>query len=246
MTLAQRSLALFTLTLFSASAVRAQPPPPDDEESLIKRGNELRKHGHDEEALALFQRAYAQSHSPRAQAQVGLAEQALGRWPEAVDALESALATRDAWIEQRRMVLEGALRVAAPRVGRIALAGGIDGAQVQLDGAPAGTLPLSRPLAVAPGEHRVLVEQSGYQPFAGRAQLAAGQTLTLEVALAATPVALPASDKPRSRKALWIGLAAGGAAALAIGLGLGLGLRGKNFDQQATNSCRQPCMVVQF
>ena len=244
MMLTLRNLVTIVLALVLALPLQAQPH--DDEESLIKHGIELRKQSRDADALVLFQRAFAVAHSPRAQAQVGLAEQALARWPEAVQALETALATSDSWIEQHRVVLEGALGVARSHVGRIALAGGSDGAAVTLDGAPAGNLPLPRPLAVAPGEHRVLVAKAGSQPFAGRVTLAAGQSLTLEVALQAEPLPAPPPVE-RSRKALWIGLGVGAAAAIALGVGLGVGLgHGKNFATQATASCHAPCMVVSF
>src|SRR5690606_27678118 len=80
------------------------------EEALIERGLELRRERRDAEALALFQRAYERSRSPRALAQVALARQALGRWFEAERALMEALAAEDdPWIASRADLLRSAL-----------------------------------------------------------------------------------------------------------------------------------------
>ena len=50
---------------------------------LIRHGIELRKVHDDEGAAREFQKAYDQVHTPRAAGQLGLAEQALGRWEDA-------------------------------------------------------------------------------------------------------------------------------------------------------------------
>ncbi|HEX3697716.1 MAG TPA: tetratricopeptide repeat protein [Polyangia bacterium] len=50
-------------------------------DAAISKGVVLRRQGKDEEALEFFQRANKLAPSPRAKAQIGPAEQAIGRWP---------------------------------------------------------------------------------------------------------------------------------------------------------------------
>jgi hypothetical protein len=64
----------------STDAPSVDAPRSDDE--LIASGIALRKTGHDAEALAVFQRAYAARPSARAMAQAALAHQALTDWRE--------------------------------------------------------------------------------------------------------------------------------------------------------------------
>src|SRR5215510_2729336 len=49
-------------------------------ESLLAEGNALRRAGDDRAALTRFEEAWKRRPSARALAQMGLAEQALGRW----------------------------------------------------------------------------------------------------------------------------------------------------------------------
>jgi Flp pilus assembly protein TadD len=68
-------------------------------EDLIAHGIELRNTQRDHEALTVFQRATAEQRTPRAVAQLGLCEHALGMWVEAESHLQEALrATQDPWI----------------------------------------------------------------------------------------------------------------------------------------------------
>lgn len=66
--------ALFLLGASTASAQDAAV------ERAIDEGLALRQQSRDAEALAVFERAYAQHREPCLLAQVGFAEQALGRW----------------------------------------------------------------------------------------------------------------------------------------------------------------------
>ena len=65
-----------------------------DAAALIERGLILRQAQRDAEALALFEKAQALAPSPRGQAQVALAQQALGRWVLAERNLRAALAVQ--------------------------------------------------------------------------------------------------------------------------------------------------------
>ncbi len=252
------SRALTCLLLFSTVAA---PARADEEEDLIHRGNELRKKGRDAEALDLFRKAFALNHSPRADAQVGLAEQALGNWVQAEVHLKNALITSDPWVQQHQAVLDGALKTIDKHLGSLMLSGGVPGATVLVDGVATGTLPIHQWLRVTPGEHRLDVTKSGYAPFSARPSVSPGQLVELNVLLTplATPAATPApgpsgstapivDDGPAqtNRRALWIGLGAGAAVVVvaAVVLGVVLG-RGTDYGAQARGSCTAPCMVYE-
>lgn len=80
------------------------------DEELIAAGVAARRDGNDDAALALFTQAWEQGHTPRARAQIGLAEQALGRFADADTHLVEALASaEDEWIIAQRAALEEAL-----------------------------------------------------------------------------------------------------------------------------------------
>jgi len=88
-------LCLVGLAAISGSEAVAS----DNAEILIRKGVELRRRGRDSDASALFRQAYELSHTPRAAAQLGLCEQALGQWLEAEGHLsEALLAESDPWI----------------------------------------------------------------------------------------------------------------------------------------------------
>jgi hypothetical protein len=70
-----------------------------DEETLLHQAYELRLAGHDEAALPLLERVYADDHSARVSAQLGLCEQALGHWMAADQHIRDALAVpTDPWV----------------------------------------------------------------------------------------------------------------------------------------------------
>lgn len=155
---------------------RAQAAPPADdaagggassEEALISRGIALRETRQDVAALDAFRRAYDLKKSPRALAQVALAEQALGRWAPAEADLGHALArTDDPWIARNKTLLGQALAEIQDHLGWLQLAGGVPGAEVRVDGASVATLPLATPLRVNAGRVTLEVRAASYVPLA--------------------------------------------------------------------------------
>src|SRR5260221_25029 len=96
------SLALCVAWLANLPRAAAQ-----DADAFIKQGIALRRALKEQEALTAFRRAYELAPSPRAVAQIGLAEQALGRWADAEAHLLTALeAVSDPWIDKYRTPLE--------------------------------------------------------------------------------------------------------------------------------------------
>jgi len=203
------------ISLVSPAAVAAAPVPlgtaapgapsgdvgPGDapgEEELISRGIALRESRNDVAALDAFRRAYDLKKSPRALAQVALAEQALGRLVPAEVDLEHALARADdAWIARNRAVLDQALVEIRGHLGSLQITGGVPGAEVLVDGAGVARLPLAAPLRVNAGRVTLEVRAAGYAPIV-RAVVVPKRGLAREtVALvAAAPTPPPPGSEP--------------------------------------------------
>lgn len=176
MTIKGRSRVLATagavvITVFAGRAeADPQPAVPAttevDEESLIARGIELREKRDDEAALGLFRKAYERSKSARCLAQIALAEQALGRWVDAETHLSEAIVRADdPWIARKKPVLAQSLTEIQGHLGSLELSGGIAGAEVVLNGQPAGTFPVNAPLRVPSGSVAMEVRAPGYLPM---------------------------------------------------------------------------------
>ena len=90
----------------------------DEEDALIRRAIELRKQGNDRGALEELQRAYGIAQSPRAAAQLGFAEQAVGIWLQAEEHVREALGEPgDKWIRKNARRWKRRWRRSAPTSG---------------------------------------------------------------------------------------------------------------------------------
>ncbi len=196
--------AVLAFALVSAGAGRALAAPDNAEaDALINRGIELREHGKDDEALAVFKQALAKSPTPRARAQVALAEQALGLWTAAESDLALCLAAADdAWITKNRAALEGALAVVRRHLGSLEVRG-TEGAEVLLDGVRLGTLPATAPFRVEVGRRTLELRAKGFHPSARNVEIgSAGVTRETVMLVALSPDAnsdATASGEPGAR-----------------------------------------------
>ncbi len=186
-------LALLLAAGGNAPALAAEEP-----DEMLKRGVQLRRDGKDAEALEVFRKAYSLRASPRAAAQVGLAEQALGRWIAAEAHLTEALrAPEDPWIKKNRAALEGALESVGRRLATLEVLGGPVGAEVLVEGTKVGELPLPRPLRVPAGVLRVEVRAPGHggatRMVVAEPRSHTRETIELRAAAVEGPPAAPAS-----------------------------------------------------
>lgn len=174
--------------------------PEEEAEALITKGIELREQHKDDEALAVFKEALAKAPSPRARAQVALAEQALGLWVLAESDLANALSVpADPWIAKNKAALEGALAIVRRHLGSLDVRGQ-EGAEVVLDGVPLATLPLREPLRVEAGRRVLEIRAKGYYSTTRTLEVPAGgiarETVTLVVVPPdADPNAKPGGDR---------------------------------------------------
>ncbi len=163
--------------LLAAPAFALQDPPvkPVDEPSLISQGVALRVQGQDAAAFDLFSIAWERYRTPRSQAQMGLAAQALGRWAIAETQLAGALLADDSWISGKRKTLEDALATVRKRLGSLEVLANVAEAQVLVDGQTVGQLPMSAPLRLPTGTVVLQVQASGYVPVQRSVMVEAGQ-----------------------------------------------------------------------
>jgi len=196
------------------------PPASDD---LIAQGVALREQRRDAEALLLFRRAQSVSPSPRAAAQIGLAEEALGRYVDAEAALLDALAADgDPWIARYRLVLAGALASVQRHLAWLDVTSSVPGAELRIDGVVVGALP-ARPQRRVVGVVQVEVRAAGYEPVSRQVTLHSGEPAFESFVLPSihSPTPPGAADAPPPRPGprtniAWI-TAAGAAAFLAGG-----------------------------
>jgi hypothetical protein len=197
--MARSVVAGLGLVLLGATAQAA--PEAADEDELIRDAIRLRKRGDDHMAQVELQRAYDIAHSPRAAAQLGFAEQALGMWPQAEAHVTEALrGTDDRWIRKNRETLEESLATIRAHVGRVEIVGGTPGAQVTINGQPMGLLPMVAAVPVSAGPVEIQLRTPGAPlafktvnvaageharvPFAARVGSAAAQALPPPAAIA--------------------------------------------------------------
>ncbi len=163
-----------------------------DAEALIAKGIELREKKKDDEALELFKQAYAKTPSPRARAQIALAEQALGLWVAAESDLVAALeAQGNAWITKNRAALEGALATIRRHVGSLEVRG-VDQGDVYLDGVRLGSGP--GPYRVEAGKRTLEVRAKGFHTTTRAVEIPGGGVARETVNL----VAASSDDAPKT------------------------------------------------
>jgi hypothetical protein len=191
--------ALVAVVAGQPRAVRAGSA--NDADALIRHGIELRKVHDDEGAAREFQKAYDQVHTPRAAGQLGLAEQALGRWEDAERHVGEALhATGDAWVVKNRAILDEALGAIQGHLARIEVIGDPEGADVSVNGRVVGKLPLQSAVRVSAGEVEVELHASGYVPMQRTLTIVGGQYQRLVFHLAKEAPAPSAGEGPSVTK----------------------------------------------
>jgi tetratricopeptide (TPR) repeat protein len=145
----------------TAPALAASATGANDAEAHIERGLVLRTQGRDAEALEEFEKAYALVPTPRAQAQRGLAQMAVGHYEKAEADLTAALdAQGDRWIAKNRPLLEKTLDVVRDKIGTLEVSGQPAGASVEVDGQVVAKLPCS--IRVHSGEIALRVTAPGH------------------------------------------------------------------------------------
>jgi hypothetical protein len=165
--------------------------------ALVREGNRLLDAGDPVGALAMFQQAHRLVGGDKLHFNFGQALAAIpGREADAYRELELFLervpaatpdVVRAAHREQDRL---------RARLGFLRVETKADHVDIQIDGKPAGTSPLRRSLALAPGAHAIAASAPGFLPYKADVTLVAGREVTQVVELAPVPLAAPAAPPP--------------------------------------------------
>jgi len=176
-----RSLQLLVMALSflwvvtsGGHTVAASTQAPAEAEAHLQKGLELRRLNRDAEALEEFQKALALQPSARAEAQVGLAQMAVGQFEAAERNLTEVLSyASDPWIVEHRSTLADALDKIQSHLGTLSVSGDPVGARVEVNGKTVGSLPCL--LHVQAGDTAVRVVAPGYLPILRTVQVEARQ-----------------------------------------------------------------------
>jgi len=165
-------------------------------DALIDRGVELRMAHKDREALEQFQKAHAMEPTPRAMAQIGLAEQALGLWAEAEKHLNEVLkSSSDAWVAKNREALADALRTIGTHLGSLEIDCSESGAELFVNGNKVSALPLSAPIRLEAGSAVIEVRKQGFVAVRRPVEISAGAVARERVVLVASSASPEASSR---------------------------------------------------
>jgi hypothetical protein len=174
---------------------RADAP---EAEVLAAQGIELRREHKNAEALEVFRKAFALAPTPRIQAQVGLAEQAVGQWIEAENDISTALrAGQDPWIAKNRGALEQALGVVVDHLGWIEVQANVPGAEIWINGARVLRPVADAPIRVLSGTNVVEARAPGYLSAARTVFVLPNTRMRERVTLSP----MPSSAEPDSKRA---------------------------------------------
>jgi hypothetical protein len=238
------------LVLWFPAAGWAQPAqagnPPSGEgpecrtpnaECLFAAGLAATDRGDFAAGLRAFEAAYALNASPDTLYNIGMSRMALEDWVGAANAFRDYVAARGGRLApDEQAEFDRLLAELAPRIGRLAIEAGQDGAVVSIDGAAAGTTPLGAWVAVTLGRHTVAAEKEGFDAASSVVEVGAGELLDVPLVLVAR-VQPPESQTPSPEPFspwFWTSVAVGGAAAIGMAVIGGLALKYRD-DYAATD-----------
>ena len=256
------ALALASGSLCIAPLAHAQaegePTPPAEtaeptEEAKAEakqrfaRGIDLYQDGDYGLALIEFQRVYELVPDYRVLYNIGQVSIQLGRYASATQVLQRYLSEGgDKIPPDRAKAVQSDLEMLKGRTAFLNVTSKVEGATVYVDDRDVGTTPLSEPLLVDAGEHKLQLRKTGYVSNPQQVALAGGQTAELELAL--TPeakggertivVERPGAQIEKSDRntAMWIGWSATGVLAVSTAVvgGLFLAKRSQLKDDEKT------------
>jgi hypothetical protein len=210
--------------LFHAGAFAQAAQPSEDDRvkasAHFRRGVELFQEEAFRAALAEFQRAYQIAPDYRLLYNIGQTNLELHDYLGAAQNYERYLSAGYLDISpERRTEVEQNLVALRERVASVQIVVNRDGAEISIDDLKVGTSPLTGPILVNVGGHRVTARTSYGSTDAEVINVAGGDTANVTLELAAPSRAVAATDqkKPWNRKqraavAIW-----GAAGALAVG-----------------------------
>jgi tetratricopeptide (TPR) repeat protein len=224
-----------------AAAASTAPAPPS--EAAVREASDhyeaglaLYADGEFKRAAIEFDRAYELVPNYRALYNIGQVRIQLHDYARAYKALKAYLAQGGSKIDaDRKKSVSDDLEMLATRTATMAIASNEDGAEILVDGELAGTTPLSEPLLLDTGDHRITVRKEGFDPRELSITLASRDAQSLQVDLQKTPpdrgpVVVVAPQQAPADRTAWIWGTWSATAAFAAGAAVtgGLGISAAN------------------
>ena len=222
---------------------------------FVKKGDRLARRKKDAEAAAEYERAlaaYDKSFEMHPDAKTLLVTAAvqvkLGRWLEASNRYERALAETEVPLDEKnRAKAQAGFDEARAHLGVVVMTVEPEGAVVTLDGAEIGTAPLAKPLVLKPGEYALAITLEEFVPLETKLVVDEGSESERTFTLEPVPVVVepprpppppppPPLPPPPGKLPLYLGA---GATVLFTGLAvttgvMALGKHGTFNDENAT------------
>ncbi len=186
------AILLCALPALGQAPEDATPPASPDTEreesllrakSLFRQGVAVYEAGDVARAADYFRRSREEYPSARNTINEALCLDKLGRYDEALELYEQAIARHAAEMdEEDRAATAASMTALRTKVGELEISSNVTGS-VLVGSRLRGRLPLSTPLRVLPGRHVVRVVQDGYMPFEATVEIVAAQRNSLDARL---------------------------------------------------------------
>jgi hypothetical protein len=239
----------FAATLALSPSAIAQPKKPAtaaaaapslaDAKKHYGEGEKKYKAGDFAGALPEFQAADAVKSTPQSQRYIGLCQDNLGHYAEAVASYEKFLAAVPAKMKKEGDEITRRVEQIKAMPAHLHIESTPTGASIVIDGKPMGTAPAD--VEVASGKHILHMELDGYLPNDRDLDLAYASKQDIKAELEAKPVAPPVAttpppveapvtppppkpEAPKEARSKLPAFITGGLAIVAVGLGTGFGI----------------------
>ena len=155
----------------------------------FKAGVALFKEAKYKEALAEFERAYENTPHPLVLYNIAGCHRELSNYGEAIRFYERFIKEGKGQVPATRLnTAQTELDAILARIARISIV--IQGppyAQLFLDGAPLGTMPIPMPLVLPPGEHKIVAKAEGFKDAERTLRVASGDEAEISLTLSEAP-----------------------------------------------------------
>lgn len=162
------------------------------------KGVNLFKEEDFEGALVEFMSAYQAAPHFAVHYNIGICLYKLHRYPEAQEEIQLYLEEGGDEVDPaKKKEVEKILVELENLVGQLVVTCDVAGAQLYVDGEPAGTFPLDGPLRLKVGEYKLRIEAEGYRTWSDKIMLPGGTSESIDVWLTALPEEVePPPPKP--------------------------------------------------
>jgi hypothetical protein len=222
----------------NAAGSEQKAPPTEEQIAEAARrydlGLKLYAEGEFRLAVIEFERTYQITSDYRVLYNIGQVRIQLGNYAKAIGALNDYLkGGGDKISEDRKKAVQADLDMLAARTGHVRIVANVAGADILVDDLPVGQSPLSDPVLLDAGEHKVTAKKPGYDGRAVPVTLAGRDSMLVELKLEKLPEGgqrVVIKEVQKESNSTWIIATWSATGVLAVGAGVtgGLGIKAAN------------------